>query len=214
MWDAVSETWGPESMFPNQFVYPHPDIAVDPDNDDIHLAYYDMIDSNLEIMYKHYDAGLGSWDPTLQLTEGYPDGRYDPRIALDPDGAVHIAWFDYRNLIDHQEEIYYTTNMSQSGVDESPFALSTPISASPNPFRGGTEIRWKQTPGQAPAALGIYDIHGRLINRISASSDRNGRVSCRWKGFDRLGGGCPPGVYFIQSIDGAIHRPIKVVKLN
>lgn len=84
----------------------YPALVVAP-NDDLHLFWHDYriggID-NVEVFWKMCPTG-GAWDParsadvrltTSQHPEVTGENAYVPVAAVAPDGAVQVAWYDYR----------------------------------------------------------------------------------------------------------------------
>lgn len=235
VWDAATETWGPETVFPSQMAMPHVDIAVDQSNGDVHLTFHEWVISNTEIMYKHYDASSGAWEETVQLTSGNPHTRLDPQICLDPSGYAHIVWWDERDGTG-QEEIYYTTNRAGAGIGESFAGVGDQLRliVGPNPFTGATEILVATgesyglteipiTAGQHSGLadrgvtddLGIYDIDGRLVTSLGFPQGAPYRpATVLWNGRDRYGRECPAGVYVLRLEHGTMSVSSRVIKVE
>jgi len=74
----------------------YPSLAVDPDGN-IHVAWYEDTDyggsgADRDIFYK---AKIdGSWTTTEVISTESTDPSYVPSLAVDPDGNIHVAWFD------------------------------------------------------------------------------------------------------------------------
>ena len=69
----------------------------------LHAVWYDHTPGNNEIYYKKSTNGGASWSPNQRLT--YTSGSsYDPDIAVDSLGGVHVVWYDYTP---GNGEIYY-----------------------------------------------------------------------------------------------------------
>jgi len=84
------------------------------------------------------------------------------------------------------------------------------LSVAPNPFRESTSIRYA-APSGAPFHLRLYDVQGRLIRRLDATS-RSGAVS--WDGRDEKGVSVTPGVYFLRLDSATGVQSSKVVRLR
>jgi hypothetical protein len=215
VWDAATQTWGPETKFPSQMAMPHVDIAVSPLDSDVHLTFHESISGTIEIIYKHYDAGTGQWEPNVQLTFNYPDIRLDPQICLDFNDYVHLLWWDERDLTG-QEEIYYKTNrLAPSGFLESSFNLknSIKLTARPNPFHTQTDIEYQIIDDRLPVAdysiqLKIYDVTGRLVRKWDYQTIRQSN-QITWRGYD-----CPTGIYIVSFECEGICRTIKLIRIR
>ena len=75
----------------------HPSLAVDPDGN-IHVAWQDDTDydgsgTDVDVFYKVKIGG--SWTSTEVVSTESTDGSSSPSLAVDPDGNIHVAWYDY-----------------------------------------------------------------------------------------------------------------------
>ncbi len=89
----------------------YPSLAVDPSGN-IHVAWYDFTDysgsgTDRDIFYKRYEVGVG-WTVTEVVSTESTDISYNPWLAVDSAGDVHVAWQDY-------------TDYGGSGIDEDIF---------------------------------------------------------------------------------------------
>jgi len=74
-----------------------PSLAVDLDGN-IHIAWEDYTGgpgsgNDLDILYRRFDFGVGWADTEVVSTES-TEASYDPSLAVDSGGNVHIAWSD------------------------------------------------------------------------------------------------------------------------
>lgn len=60
----------------------------------VHLAYQEVVDGYLQIIYHSYD--LFTWSSPEQLSFVQSGMSMVPTIAVGPDGTVHVAWWDTR----------------------------------------------------------------------------------------------------------------------
>ncbi|MFN8178728.1 MAG: FlgD immunoglobulin-like domain containing protein [bacterium] len=83
----------------------------------------------------------------------------------------------------------------------------------PNPFRGGTEIRY-DLPKSGPVSLKIYDVTGRLVRTLVNGTREAGFRSVTWDGIDDAGHRSAAGVYFytLQAQDKTFQR--KMIQLR
>lgn len=215
IWDSNTQTWGPETKFPSQMAIPHVDIAVSPLNCDVHLTFHESIGGHIEIMYKHYDAQAGQWEPNVQLTFNYPDIRLDPQICLNPDDYVQLFWWDQRDGTG-QEEIYYKTNRTTTGIVEIDLEPKNSIrlTASPNPFSKKTDISLSIGQSAKGTELKIYDVTGKSVKEFNLKSEiYNLKSQFVWHGKDNQGIDCPPGVYILYLEGKGFNKSLKLIRL-
>jgi hypothetical protein len=83
------------------------------------------------------------------------------------------------------------------------------LTAAPNPFSNSTNIIFNDVQSQGSLVLQIYDISGRLVDKINQpiQSQCNEKVS--WCAYN-----LPTGVYFVKLEASDCSHVIKVVKLN
>ncbi|MCC7140606.1 MAG: hypothetical protein IT349_00760 [Candidatus Eisenbacteria bacterium] len=112
------------------------------------------------------------------------NGLTDPRVAAE------TFPFDRPTL---------RSELPPSAVDL--IELVSPVTASPNPFRGVTVISFASTPRSPRGAL-IYNALGAEVRRLSAPDAASGEIGLTWDGRDDSGRPAAPGVYFIR-VDGA-----------
>ena len=67
----------------------------------------------------------------------------------------------------------------------------------PNPFAGGTVIRFA-VPSQMRARIAVYDVMGREVNVIADSVMEPGSHQVEWNGCDRQGREVASGIYFYR----------------
>jgi hypothetical protein len=213
VWDSFTQTWGSETKFPSQMGVPHVDIAVSPLNSDVHLTFHESISSNIEIMYKHYDAQLNQWEPNVRLTFNYPDIRLDPQITLDPNDYVHLVWWDQRDGTG-QEEIYYKTNKVPTGIEETDMIPKGDfrLKVYPNPFHFSTMIRY-QIPSTNQVNLSIYNITGRLVQTLVDETQKAGVYQIHWDS-RAPESGVRSGIYFYRLKSGDLISTKKLILLR
>jgi hypothetical protein len=97
------------------------------------------------------------------------------------------------------------SSVSSQAQGETPPASPPFLIASPNPVVGGTEIRLRlAAPGET--SIGIFEVRGREVRRLSTGLLPAGSHAIRWDGRDERGEALPAGVYFLRGrFDGATH---------
>jgi hypothetical protein len=60
----------------------------------IHLVYNEVVGGHTEIIYRYFD--FLAWSEPTPLTGMASGDRMVPSIAIGPDGALHVAWWDTR----------------------------------------------------------------------------------------------------------------------
>lgn len=66
-----------------------------------------MVDSDVELLIRHSDDGL-SWSEPRRVSDTSRGDQYMPWIDVDPQGGVHVAWYDRRNSPENRLlDVYY-----------------------------------------------------------------------------------------------------------
>lgn len=90
------------------------------------------------------------------------------------------------------------------------FALS---GARPNPCVRSTSIAFA-LPQAADVRLGVYDVRGRRVRELVATTVAPGRHTVDWTGADDDGRALANGIYFVRFDAGAYHAISRVVLLH
>jgi hypothetical protein len=117
------------------------------------------------------------------------------RIRVVAKDAAGLAWYD-----DSDSDFSVRALSGVSGTADS--GLPALHQNEPNPFSPWTQIRYSiRTP--ARVTLGIYDVSGRLVNRLVDADHEAGDYVAVWDGTTDGGGQAAAGVYFYRlSADG------------
>ena len=83
----------------------------------------------------------------------------------------------------------------------------------PNPFAGGTVIRFS-VPSQMRARISVYDVMGREIDVIADSVMEPGSHQVEWDGKDRHGRQVSSGIYFYRftTPNAVMHKKMVMLK--
>jgi ribosomal protein L31 len=76
-----------------------PSLAIDTSGN-VHIAWEDFTDyagagTDRDIFYKYWDASTSSWTTTEVVSTESTSSSYEPSLAVDTTGNVHIAWYDW-----------------------------------------------------------------------------------------------------------------------
>ncbi len=71
---------------------------------------------------------------------------------------------------------------------------------SPNPFRGGTQIKFTIAGNNTPVdvSLRVYDMHGLLVKQLLNQPKKSGVYSVHWNGANEQGVPVAPGTYIYK----------------
>jgi hypothetical protein len=169
-------------------------IAVD-DSGYVYLGWVDDRDGNDEIYYTHKRGMF--WTAPTRLTKDPAESTY-PSLAVAPDGTLNLVW---RDLRDGNYEIYYKMRESGAlaGMDNPgmvPVALSG-LRVVPNPTQASAEIRFRLGSDAEPV-LSVYDVTGRLVERIEPGLMGPGPQGIAWDGTDRSARSVAAGIYLLE----------------
>lgn len=88
----------------------YPSLAVDRSGT-VYLAWHDFRKGDQDIYFSTSTDGGKTFSPNLRVNDDTGTaGQFNPSLAVDEQGAVHIAWHDLRN---EEADIYYA--MSRDG---------------------------------------------------------------------------------------------------
>ena len=100
-----------------------------------------------------------------------------------------------------------------TGVGDEPVETAVALGpASPNPFRGATEIQFSVPAGLEPVRASVHDLRGRLVAELAVSGDRAGTLA--WDGRSEDGREAPSSVYFVRLTAGTAEAHTSIVKLQ
>ena len=84
-----------------------------------------------------------------------------------------------------------------TGVGDGGRPLAFELSASPNPTRGPSLVRYSLAHA-GPMAVGIYDVQGRRLRSLAAGRAEAGAGRLTWDGKDGAGRQLANGIYFVR----------------
>jgi Tol biopolymer transport system component len=140
-----------------------------------------------------------------------PEGGRETPLTTDDDGHHYAPdwspdgqWVTYCRYDSTGHLQVYKVSLAVALQAGSVPAVAPPLSASPNPFRGSTTIRFGPATGNE-ALVRIFDIGGRLVRTLRMSEGH-----AAWDGRDARSRTLPSSVYFAcsgnQSLEIVIER--------
>lgn len=150
-----------------------PSLALGPDGR-VHAAWTDLRDG-FESPYVSSSGGGATWTAAVKAGDSsfrefdHQDNQYDARIAVAPDGTLHLVWLDFRN----QSWDVRASSSTDGGATWSP---SVRVDGSPSSAEGFPAENLHQDPAIAVLPDGTpmaawSDARGRRV-------DRGIRVAC------------------------------------
>ena len=156
-------------------------------------------------VFRSTDGGT-TWS---SFEDGLPPSVDVYSIAVDGETGQTILVGTYNYGIFRRTESLANVGPPPSNRETNALALQV----SPNPFRGQTGI-YCRLPTPAFAALDVYDVTGRLVNRLASGHRPAGLSATTWNGKDALGSIVAPGIYFLELTTTADRKTSTVVLLK
>jgi hypothetical protein len=146
-----------------------------------------------------------------------PAGRNDVALAgeaLAMPAGEYTLRLNARSSYEGSEGAQAELPFAWDGPAVAPASLAV-LGARPNPFAGTTSIRFAiPARGAASHSLAIYDLAGRLVQRLSSGARSAGTHAATWNGRDASGRVVAAGVYLARlEADGQV-AVSKVVHLR
>ncbi len=98
-WDSSSSAWTTTEVVSTESTDEsyYPSLAID-SAENVHIAWYDWIDfDSRDIFYKRWDSSSSAWTTTEVVSTESTGNSYNPSLATDVAGNVHIGWYDETN---------------------------------------------------------------------------------------------------------------------
>ncbi|NVM31801.1 MAG: right-handed parallel beta-helix repeat-containing protein, partial [Candidatus Helarchaeota archaeon] len=100
-WNATTGNWGPLGVVSTNSTQgaTYPSIATDSQGN-VHVAwddrsdYFNESELNNDVVYKFWNSTTGLWSNTELVSNETYNYAYEPSIAVDGLGNVHVAWHD------------------------------------------------------------------------------------------------------------------------
>lgn len=132
-----------------------------------------------------------------------------PRVLWGEGSSFAYGTSHWQNLRHNA----HATGCTTSGVgDEMQLVATNPV-AVPNPFRGGTSLRFAAARA-GRYRLEIFDMAGRLMRRLECEASGPELRTVAWDGTDARGRPVSSGAYVCRVTDGAQVRSGTLIKLR
>ena len=167
----------------------------------LNVSYYDAI--NADLKFARSGDGGATWSVTTVESAGNV-GEYSSMVANEM--AVYISYFE--RITAHEGKLHYARlTGSLTGVDRTPATRSVSIRAVPNPFNPATTIEFT-LPARERVRVGIYDVSGRLVERLVDEERAAGSHRVRYSARSAS------GVYFARIETAGTTASTKIIVLK
>ena len=146
--------------------------------------------------YSWYDLSLPSGSTSVSVRLKRISGEFVPLSRLI------IRRSDNSGL--------FFSSVRESKPEKIAFCLFQPY---PNPFADEATISYA-LPYETNVSLKVYDISGRLVNKLVSGKVPAGVHSVRWTGLDQVNRKCSAGVYFVRFEAGDYQASKKMVMIK
>lgn len=121
---------------------------------------------------------------------------------------------DYQGLFGDSPMQSCVAETTLAGIDTGDITpLVTKLSNVPNPFSGSTNIRFELS-AAARVSILVYDVSGRMVDRVVDSVLSEGRHSIAWNGKSETGEALPSGIYFFRFKAGEFEANQKAILIR
>ena len=175
-------------------------------------------DSYLSLSYSFFEDTIivtNSFDPCMDSYYHYYSEFDSFEECLEITGMSIFA-MDVNDIDDFTQRITsHHTSVNNVSISEE---INIPVDyilyeAYPNPFNPSTTIRYELSK-QSFVEIRIYDLMGRMVNRLVNSEVKAGFHSLKWNAEDFKGISVPAGVYFYSISVGDFSQNKKVLLLK
>jgi ribosomal protein L31/fibronectin type 3 domain-containing protein len=134
LWNSSTSTWTPIEVVSTESTEDskYPSLAIDVVGD-VHIAWYDYTNytgagTERDIFYKRWDASTSSWTITEVVSTESTGKSFNPSLAVDTLGNLHIAWDDWTDYVGagSDRDIFYKILTGSPATPELAFIVPNP----------------------------------------------------------------------------------------
>jgi hypothetical protein len=178
--------------------------------DNLYVIWTELTDScSYELYYRtHSDS---TWSAITNLTQDTAVS-FCPKFGNPVKGSkVDLVWNNFDDPLPAEEIVYLGLNTTGIAEDQSMNRNKKVLmlTAIPNPFSNYTNIIFNAVQGTGSVELQIYDISGRLIEKIDQKIQLHSDQRVLWHAKN-----LPAGVYFVKLEGSDYPNVTKIVKLD
>jgi hypothetical protein len=168
---------------------------------------------------------VGSAIDSVAYSQGWPleEGSSMELVSPGSDNSDPASWGSSQAVFGlgdrgTPDQLNSISNVGIRGKENNrelpePGRISMSVSPYPNPTSGSVHVSvyLSDSDYQGTYELGIYDVRGKLIRKISSCCLKNGRNTLIWEGYTRWGQKAPAGAYLLTLRSGNRTTTSKVV---
>lgn len=178
--------------------------------DNLYVIWTELTDScSYELYYRTYHDS--TWSAITNLTQDTAVS-FCPKLGNPVKGSkVDLIWNNFDDPLPAEEIVYLGLNATGITEDQSMNRNKNVLmlTATPNPFSNSTNIILNDVRGKGKVELQIYDISGRLVEKISRKIQVQSNQKVLWQAKN-----LPAGVYFAKLEGGDCPNVTKIVKID
>jgi len=165
---------------------------------------FKVYDENLDLLVYQESADLGDNEILTDLVLG--QGTYYLEVLRDASSVG--ADVQRYNLL-----IWLTITDPTDVAEQATPASGLQASVFPNPFNPKTTVRFFATQ-TGESHVDVYDMSGRLVDRLTVSLEDTGWVQTEWDGLSSAGEPAASGIYLMKVISGRDSQTVRAVLLK
>ena len=179
------------------------------------LLSFDGNDSNAYAVWALAQYGNGSTEVLrMTLEEASQTGELNVMGLTDPNDVVILV---VASTSSTGGTGYYFSGFANQGIEDDVVIIPPvlQLQAMPNPFSTAVtlQLNFDGISMIENPEIEIYDIHGRMVNRLSATSTSENEATLVWNGNLADGHPATPGLYYARTGAGSTQSVVKLLYL-